>query len=307
MSARRNNLAITASLIFAVFLWGGNNTGVKTLVKFWPPVWVGSTRFLCAGCLMLAVLRWTNWLGVSNTPSTALKLQLWRRGGLSLAIYIAVFNWALHFTAASHVVLYLGASPVWALAWEGWVGQRPGELLKRFAAATLALTGVVVLFWPTLHAGGGTLPGELLGLTASVVWVIYGRQCRVLAEDLSGVEITAHTMWRAGVLLLPLGLFETGGRIVPWDTKLMAIQLYCVVAGGVIAFALWNNALRHWKTSEVYLFNNLIPLSTMLWAHFCLNEPMTPTFWCSMALIAGGVAIGQANWHKLSDYWVPLE
>ena len=40
------------------------------------------------------------------------------RDGLALAIYIAVFNWALHFTAASHVALYLGTAPVWALIWE---------------------------------------------------------------------------------------------------------------------------------------------------------------------------------------------
>ncbi|HTI97815.1 MAG TPA: DMT family transporter, partial [Dongiaceae bacterium] len=89
--------------------------------------------------------------------------------------------------------------------------------------------------------------------------------------------------------------------------KLLAVQLYCITAGGVVAFALWNNALRHWPTSQVLLFNNLIPLSTMSWAHFCLGEAVTPTFWTAMILIVLGVALGQTDWRKtraaLTELW----
>ena len=306
---QRNPWAIAASLLLAVFLWGGNNTGIKVLVHSWPPLWVGGTRFVCAGLLMLALLRWTRWLGPQSVCSEELKRQLWWQGGLSLAVYIAFFNWALHFTAASHVALYLGASPVWAFLWEGRAGQERGELFKRTAAALLALLGVVTLFWPALHSQSGTWPGELLALCGSVLWVVYGRQCRKLSHALSGAEISAHTMFRAGALLLPLGLVEIAGSGLPaWDSRLLLIQLYCIAVGGVIAFCLWNNALRHWKTSEVYLFNNLIPASTMLWAHFCLGEPMTPTFWLAMVLIAGGVTIGQTHWRKLlGNFWLPTE
>ena len=76
----------------------------------------------------------------------------------------------------------------------------------------------------------------------------------------------------------------------------------------MFAYALWNNALRHWPTSQVFLFNNLIPLSTMTWAHFCLGEPVTRTFWLAMALIVAGVVLGQTKWQKvLGTHWVPAE
>ena len=71
--------------------------------------------------------------------------------------------------------------------------------------------------------------------------------------------------------------------------------------GGVIPYALWNNALRHWRTSQVVLFNNLIPFSTMAWAWFFLNEPFTSTFWAAMILIVAGVVLGQANWSKIFE------
>ncbi|MDD5351359.1 MAG: DMT family transporter [Chthoniobacteraceae bacterium] len=311
-AALRSHALIVASLLFAIFLWGGNNTGIKYLVESWPPIWVGGTRFVCAGLLMLGLLRWTDWLGPQTGCVAAANRRLWWGGGLGLAVYIAVFNWALTFTSASHVALYLGASPVWALLWEGRAGRGGSEYARRFVVAALALFGVCLLLWPALKGGGhGRLPwlGECLGLAASLLWVVYGRQCRALAATLSGAEVSAHTMWRAGLLLLPLGMLEiAGGRPVPWDPKLLGVQVYCILAGGVVAFGLWNRALRYWRTSEVYLFNNLIPASTMLWASFCLGEPMTSTFWLATACIAGGVTLAQANWERLlGNIWAPGE
>jgi drug/metabolite transporter (DMT)-like permease len=85
-------------------------------------------------------------------------------------------------------------------------------------------------------------------------------------------------------------------------------QVYCVFGGGVMAYALWNNALRHWPTSRVFLFNNLIPLSTMTWSHFCLGETVTSTFWVAILWIVSGVVLGQANWQKvLGARWLPAE
>jgi len=288
----KSNASLAAGLVFAVALWGGNNAGTKWLVGSWPPIWTGGTRFLCAGLLLLAVLRVTTWFGEYVVPSRELSRALWLRGGLSLAAYIVVFNFALRYTSASHVALYLGSSPVWALLWEtfserikiGWV---------RWGAALLALSGVAVLLMPALAGSTVNLTGELLGLTTSVLWTNYGRQSRKLSATLNGAEVSAHTMWRAGALLMPLALVEVAQHGVPINAKLLGVQGYCIIAGGVMAFALWNRALGQWPASRVLLFNNLIPVSTMTWAHFCLDEPVTPTFLVALGLIALGVLLGQ--------------
>lgn len=292
MFASRNSAGIAIGLVLAVALWGGNNVGTKWLVASWPPIWTGCTRFTCAGLLLLAVLRWTNWLGDYIVPSRELNRALWWRGGLSLAVYIVMFNLALRFTSASHVALYLGAAPIWALLWEA-ITDPTARQPRRYLAAAIALAGVVVLLWPALMATTVSLAGELFGLAAGLLWTNYGQQCRRLAATLSGTEVSAHTMWRAGLWLLPLALVELIRSNVVMTPEMLGVQLYCIVAGGVMAFALWNNALRHWPTSRVLLFNNLIPVSTMTWAHFCLGEAVTPTFWVAMILIATGVMLGQ--------------
>ena len=69
--------------------------------------------------------------------------------------------------------------------------------------------------------------------------------------------------------------------------------------GSVIPYSLWNSALRHWRTSQVMLFNNFIPISTTTWAYFMLKEPLTPTFCAAMILIIVGVLLGQMDWAKI--------
>lgn len=307
MSEKKSNGAIVVSLVFAVFLWGGSNAGSKYVVKYWPAAWTGGTRLLGAGFILLAILKWTRWLGELTPLTAAMKRDLWLRGALSLALYLLAFNWALHYTTVAHVALYLGMSPIWTLLWDGRP-EMTWRSFQRYGAAALALSGVIVLFWPALRNGSSHFVGELFGFAASWLWANYGRQCRALSSRLSGAEISAHTMWRGGVWLMPVAAIEIAGSGLPWRADVVLVQSYCLVVGGVCAYVLWNNALRHWPTSKVFLFNNLIPLSTMAWANVCLHEPVTRTFWMAMILVLAGVVLGQTRLEKiLGPRWVPTE
>jgi len=302
-----NNTTIAAGLFFAVFIWGANNAAAKYILKSWPANFTGSTRFLAAGLILVALLRWTKWFGESHRVPPELNGRLWWRGGLSLAAYIVVFNWALKLTVLSHVVLYLGASPVWALLWEGRP-EKSWKSVQRYGAAALAFCGVLILLWPALRTGRGSLTGELLGFACSILWTNFGNQCHTLARDLNGAEVSAHAFWRAGLILAPFAAGELFTQTVPVRTSLILAQLVCVLGGSVVAFAIWNSALRHWPTSRVYLFNNLVPLSSTAWAYFCLGEQLTSTFWPAMILIGAGVFLGQANWEKFfGRLWLPTE
>jgi drug/metabolite transporter (DMT)-like permease len=307
VQSKSNHGAIACGLLLAVILFGANNVGVKVLVNFWPPITVGCTRFLCAGLLMLALFRWTKWFGGQTRLSAEMKSLLWRRSALSLAVYIVIFNWALRLAELSHVAVYLGAAPVWALLWEGRP-ERNWKSFQRYGAAALAFCGVLILFLPMLRHGTRGLFGETLGLSCGVLWTNFGRQCRSLGQELSATEISAHTFWRAAVLLAPLSIVELVNKTVTWRTDLALVQLFCIIGGSVVAFALWNNGLRHWKTSQVYLFNNLIPLSNMAWANVCLGEPITARFWISTIFIASGVLLGQANLQRIfGGRWLPFD
>ena len=305
MPGKNSNAAIAAQLLLTVILWGGNNVALKYQLRFWPPVFTAAMRFLCAGFLLLALMRWTDWLGRPAALSPRERRRLWTHGAVSLAVYIVLFVWSVRLTSPATVALFMGTSPVWALLWEERLNKHSAH---RYFAAALALAGVMVLFLPSLKSGATAWTGNLLALAASISWTAFSRQCRSFGSAMTGLELTGQTFWRAGVILLPIATLELVTRGARWNTGTMVLQIYGILFSGLLAFALWNNALQVWPTSRAFLFGNLIPVTTMTFAHFCLGEPITRNFWMALALIMAAVLLGQADWRKIiSKRWSPGE
>jgi drug/metabolite transporter (DMT)-like permease len=302
-----SNQRVFWSLVLAVIFWGSNNVGLKFLAHDWPPAMTASLRFILAGAALLGAMRWTSWLGSLTPLSPTQSRQLWWRGGVILAAFMVACNLAFRYLPASHFALYMAASPVWALLMEGgfsWTWRTA----RQFAAAGLAFAGVGVLLGPALRHGESSLLGEVLGLSCGLGWAIYSRQSRQLAESMSAVEVTARSMWRAGWLLLPFGIIECVLHPIHATPANLGVLVYCALVGAAVAYALWNQALTQWPSSRVFLFSNLIPLSTMAFAHLLLGEPLTSTFASAMGLILLGVILGVVDlgtW--MGRWWSPEE
>jgi drug/metabolite transporter (DMT)-like permease len=222
-----------------------------------------------------------------------------------LAFYIACYVWAVRFTSASSVALFMGTSPVWALVWEERLTRHSAH---RYLAALLALAGICALFLPTLRTESAAWVGNLIALAASVMWTVFSRQCRTFTGVMSGLELTGQNFWRAGLMLTPLALIEVLTRGVTWNPFVAGLHVYTIVLSGLVAFALWNHALAVWPTSRAFLFTNLIPISTMFFAHVFLGEALTPSIWIALGLILAAVLLGQADWRKiLGNRWAPAE
>lgn len=305
MPGKPSNESIAAQLLLVMMLWGGNNVALKYQVRHWPPVFIASLRFLCAGILVLALMRWSNWLGQPAKLTASEKRRLWTHGAVSLAVYIVIFVWSVSLTSPATVALCMSTSPVWALVWEERLSKHSAH---RYFAAMLALAGVLVLFLPGLKSGATAWTGNLLGLAASIAWTAFSRQCRSFGSSMSGLELTGQTFWRAGVILIPIAALELVVRGARWDIGTLVLQLYGILFSGLLAFGLWNHALQVWPTSRAFLFGNLIPVTTMIFSHVCMGEPITANFWLSLALIIAAVLLGQADWRKIiSARWSPGE
>ena len=184
-----SNAIIACMLCLTVLFWGANNTGLKFLVKEWPPFWVISSRIWLVGGILAVLLRCTRWLGVAAIIPPGVGRVLWFRAGLSLAAYFATITYSLKFISAPQMALHLATSPVWGLVFE----LRPRAswtVVRKYAAACLALSGVLVVLWPKIQSGAFAWKGDLLAQIASMLWTLYGRECRGLSKDFSGAQIT---------------------------------------------------------------------------------------------------------------------
>jgi drug/metabolite transporter (DMT)-like permease len=288
-----SNTVIAGMLCLTVLFWGANNTGLKFLVREWPPFWVISSRIWLVGGILALLLRYTRWLGVAATVPPAIGQVLWLRAGLSLASYFAAITYSLKFISAPQMALHLATSPVWGLVFEA---RPPASwtVVRKYAAACLALGGVVVLLWPKIQSGNFAWKGDLLAQIASMLWTLYGRECRGLSKDFSGAQITCATMWRAAVWLAPATLWELATVPIRFTLPLMGVHAYCTVFGGVVAFAFYAHALRFWPVSQVFLFNNLIPASTMAFSYLLMGEAVSRTFWIAVAMVTVAVVAGRS-------------
>lgn len=296
MNARQNpsNALIAGMLLLTVLFWGANNTGLKFLVREWPPFWVISSRIWLVGGILAMLLRYTKWLGTAGDARPGLGSVLWFRAGLSLAAYFGAITYSLKFISAPQMALHLATSPVWGLLFE----QRPRAswtVIRKYAAAAMALGGVVVLLWPKIRSGTFEWRGDALAQVASMLWTLYGRECRALSKDLSGAQITCASMWRAAVWLLPLTFWELVTVYVPFTAPLLWVHAYCTVFGGIVAFAFYAHALKFWPVSQVFLFNNLIPASTMAFSWLLMGERVTETFWIALMMVAAAVVAGRSG------------
>lgn len=289
------NGTITLAIVGAILIWGGNNVGIKVLVRDWPLLFTGSTRFLFSGAFLVLFLKaFPQLAGPAGLKLTPLhRRHLWLRGGTSLAAYCVLTHWCLVYIPASHFSLCLAASPAWALLWEDRFQFRRASAV-RYLGIVMTLVGVLVLLWPALRGTRGEWFGELLAVASGIVWVVYNQQCRVLSQDgLSGLQTAGSTMWRAGAIIAIPAVIDLI-RVGPFSmTPLsLGIQAYCIIGGG-LAYMLWNWSLSHWPVSRVALVGNLNPVSTMVTAWLLVGEKLYSNFFIALVLILGGVLLGQ--------------
>ena len=302
MGEQRKNLLIAASLVLATIVWGANNTTIGYIVRDWPVLWTTGTRLLFAGILLMIVLRWTRIFGHPKPVPVDIQSRLWRRGALLFIGWTAGFSWAVTYTPVAHASLYLATSPIWGLLLE----ERPKfhrDSMRKYFAALLALLGIIILFWPKLQTdtgAGNSWIGDLIAFGASWSWTLYSRESRNLSSRVGAMEYTAQTSWRAGLLLLPFMILEFSRTPPVFEIRLIGWQGFSILAGTIVGLGIWNSVLRYWPASRALLFNNLIPVFTMLWAWQCLGDPITATFGMAVGLVVTGVFVGLAPWKRKS-------
>ena len=251
------------------------------------------TRFVCAGLLLLlGLLRWSNWFGAAHPVNADLRRRFWWRGGLIWRPTSSLSTGHLRVSPRPRMSRCISV--------RRRCGHCCGKGVRRMCAwrrsdtvpALLALSGVFILVWPSLRASSVSLPGELLGISCSVLWTLYWSPKRV-DQGLSGVKSRRTHHVAGGRCSCRSGWWKCSCAAfipVPWQ---FGVQAYCHHCRGVVAFGIWNVALRAaGRRARSTLFNNLIPAQFDDVGALHAGRRSAATFWIAMALIVIGVIVG---------------
>jgi drug/metabolite transporter (DMT)-like permease len=276
-----------APTVFVVgsVLAGGNAVGVRFSNRELEPFWGATLRFALAATLMLAVM------AVMRQPLPR------GRALLGAALY-GLFAFGGAFALAFYALVELEAgfgqillSIVPLLTLLLAVLQRQEQLnAAGLIGAVVALAGVVVMSGLSVE---GSVP--VLSIVAAIGAAACFAQAAIIVRRFPRVHpvtLNAVGMTVGAVFLAILTVVSGTEVVVPEETATWLAVAYMVVIGSGVVFTLYVILLDYWEASRANYTFVLIPLFTVVFSVWLLDEQINVAFVAGGALVLAGVYIG---------------
>lgn len=286
----RRNVAAVAAL---GLIWGGTFTVTEVALTGYGPHAVAAARTALGAVALTGLALATRRPAPDWSPSLALFVGL--LGVFTAAVPFTALAWGQTRVTAGFAGLSMALLPLLILPLaHAFV---PGDRLtaRKVAGFGIGAVGALVLMAPGAFGGeaAGGAAGRLacLGAVASyAVGSILTRRC----PPIDGAWLSATTLGVGAVLLVPLMLLlegVPGGAPAP---VLGALGFLGLVPTALAAL-LRVSVIRSAGPSFMTLVNYQVPIWAMATGALFLGEALPWRFFAALALILGGLAVGQGR------------
>ncbi len=272
----------------ATLLWGGNMVVGRALRDAVGPFTIAGVRAAIASLLFAVLLA----RGGRQRPAL-------RPREKALMVVMAVTGVAgfqvlqyagLRYTTAVNAGLVNAAGPLVTMILARWMLGQP-LLRQQVLGALLSLVGVGVIIsrgsWTMLVALRFN-PGDLLVLSAVVLWALYSISGRLLLTRHPTVRVTAvSTILGAAILAIPAA-WEWSLTPPQWSLGVVAGLLYVGAGPSFLAFMAWNEGVRRLGPNGAMAFYNTLPFYAAVVALPALGEVPGMSQWVGGVLVVGG-------------------
>lgn len=282
-AAPRSGLVVLALLLVYV-VWGSTYLGIRLALEggALPLTMVSGGRFIIAGSLMYAVLRWRG----SPAPTR----RQWRNLAI-MGLTMLVLGNGMVVLAERTVSSGLAATAVASVPlWMALFGAMRGQNASRGEWLGIAI-GFLGVVW--LNAGSSLTAspqGLILLLIAPIGWAFGSIWARGL--DLPSPFMTAAgQMLCGGAMLIVLGLLS-GERPTTWPSLhgLLAVAYLCMF-GSIVAFTAYVWLLHNVRPALVASYAYVNPVIAVILGVIIGNEHFGGRDLLAMAVILAGVVV----------------
>ena len=175
-----------------------------------------------------------------------------------------------------------------------WLGYRKRIHLPLLIGVVLSLVGVGVML-----IGGDGLTGNAKGLLflsgAVFIAVVYTLILVKIVDHYNPVTITTYQNLIGLVYYLPLMLLTDGSHLplLSWSPKMLLLLLTLGICCSTLAYVFYNIGVRRLGASEACIFNNAIPVFSLLAAVLIGQETFSWLKVAGIVIVISGVAIAQ--------------
>jgi len=288
-AAEARRLAEAGALLVMV-AWAANFVIVKSAIATAPPIGFAFVRFLLAGLVLLAILRWRE--GSIGLPRAAI-LPVALLGGLGFGLYQVLWATGLTVTTAGTSALIVATTPIWtalvAVAVRTEIAHR-----ARFLGAAVGFAGVaLVVAARGLDLSSSGL-GDLLTLGAAVCWGSYLALSAPLLATLSPLRLTAWAILAGTAVMAVPGGVQLAAAGTAWvDAAALAAIAYSGIVAGGLANVVIFRAIALVGASRIANLQLLVPALTVLLAAVALGEPILAGQVVGGVVIVAGILIAR--------------
>lgn len=291
MPARRFPLILLGAFFALYLIWGSTYLVIRIGVESWPPMLMAGVRFVIAGSLMFAWLRWRGvpaptWREWKAASVIGVLLLSCGNGGVTVAEHLGV--------ASGVAALAVATVPLFALLFGLIWGQRTSSL--EWAGIVLGLVGIGLLNL------GSNLQGSPLGagliLFAAAAWAFGSMWSKHLPLP-AGPMASAAEMLAGGVALL-IASALSGERMTELPTAAgWGALAYLVVFGSIIAFSAYLYLLKNVRPAAATSYAYVNPVVAVVLGILFAGERIGMEEWLAMTVIVSAVVlIGVPQWRQ---------
>ena len=291
LATRRNGTVPRAGLPPIVVLclaatwvvWGSTYLAIKYALLSFAPFMQMGTRFLFAGVVLAAWMRWrgTPWPDRLQWRNAAIVGALMLGGGMGGTAYAEVS------VGSGLVVAFIAVVPLMIALLNLLWGVRPGRL--EASGIALGLAGVLML---TQGSGFQASPAGLAAIaTACICWSIGSVLSQRNLPLASGAMGFASEMICGGAVLLLLSALCGEAWVWPPQPVAVAAWFYLVVFGSLIAFNAYMVLLARAPASLASSYTFVNPVIAMLLGVWIAGETVTNFEWGAVTVILAGVLL----------------
>jgi drug/metabolite transporter (DMT)-like permease len=279
-----------AGALLVMVAWAANFVVIKTAIATAPPIGFAFVRFLLAGLVLLAILRWREG-SVLLTRDAVVPIAL--LGALGFGAYQVLWATGLTTTTAGTSALIVATTPIWTvLVAIAMRTEMPHP--ARFLGAAVGFVGVALVVAARGLDLGGTGIGDLLTLGAAICWGTYLALSAPLLARLSPLRLTTWTILAGTVVMAVPGAVQLANAGPAWVTPAAAAALiYSGIVAGGLANVLIFRAIALVGPSRVANFQLLVPAFAVVMAAVILGEPILAGQVVGGIVIVAGILIAR--------------
>ena len=271
------------ALLACYLVWGSTYLAIRFALASLPPFFQMGSRFLVAGALLMAWVRWRG--GAWPTP-----LQ-WRN---ALVIGTLMLGGGMGLTAAATVHIgsgliatFIAVVPMMVCGWGLLFGQRPNRL--ELAGMAVGLAGVMLL---VRGASFAAAPVGIACITAATLaWSLGSVLSTTRVPLASGPTGFASEMLCGGAVLILISLALGEQPVWPPAPLAIAAWIYLVVFGSLIAFSAYLYLLANASPALATSYAFVNPLIALFLGVVLANEAVSGGEWVACGVILAGVLL----------------